>query len=168
MADADGVIGEPTLLSTIDSNFIPSAMPRAPHAGLEDAISGKFFLADEGRVLRYAVSPPDKDAFDARIVLRFGQMIEDGFVDEVALLRARGDLHLGLPSMRAVGYRQIWSHLDGEYGLAEALRRGLIATRHYAKRQMTWLRGDAGWNWIDAAEPAALAKVLNAVESRPV
>ena len=121
-----------------------------------------------GRVLRYAVSPPDKDAFDARIALRFGQMIEDGFVDEVARLRSRGDLHLGLPSMRAVGYRQIWSHLDGDYSLAEALRRGLIATRHYAKRQMTWLRGDAGWNWIDAAEPAALAKVLNAVESRPV
>ncbi|MES2465839.1 MAG: NHL repeat-containing protein [Verrucomicrobiota bacterium] len=54
MADADGVIGEPSILSTIDTNFIPPAMPRAPHAGLEDAVSGKFFLADEGRVLRYS------------------------------------------------------------------------------------------------------------------
>ncbi len=118
-----------------------------------------------GRVLRFAVMPPVKAAFDARIAHRFRQMIDAGFVDEVTRLRARGDLHLGLPSMRAVGYRQIWEHLDGDCSLAEALKRGLIATRQYAKRQMTWLRSDPNWIALDAAEPSALAAVLNAVES---
>lgn len=120
-----------------------------------------------GRVLRYAVSPPDKAVFDRRIAQRFRQMVEAGLVEEVTRLRARGDLHLGLPSMRAVGYRQIWNHLDGECSLAEALKQGVIATRQYAKRQMTWLRSDPSWSWIEAAEPAALARVLNAVESSP-
>lgn len=118
-----------------------------------------------GAILRFAVRPPEKMAFDARIAARFQQMIDAGFVDEVARLRARGDLHLDLPSMRAVGYRQIWSHLDGDYGLAEAVKRGVIATRQFAKRQMTWLRGDPSWAWLDAEEPAALAGVLNAVGS---
>ncbi|WP_295684436.1 tRNA (adenosine(37)-N6)-dimethylallyltransferase MiaA [uncultured Nevskia sp.] len=122
-----------------------------------------------GTVLRFAVMPPEKAQFDARIAARFQQMIEAGFVDEVARLRARGDLHLDLPSMRAVGYRQIWSHLDGDYSLAEAVKRGVIATRQFAKRQMTWLRSDRSWTRLeideDKQEPVALAGVLNAVGS---
>lgn len=129
----------------------PKAVPRLP-----------------GRVLRYAVAPPPKAEFDRRIAARFGQMVDAGFIDEVARLRARGDLHLDLPSMRAVGYRQVWQHLEGHFGLAEAVRRGIIATRQYAKRQMTWLRGEGErWSWIDAAEPQALARVLNAAGKRP-
>lgn len=121
-----------------------------------------------GRVLRYAVRPPDKALFDQRMAARFSQMVESGLVAEVAALRGRGDLHLELPSMRAVGYRQVWEHLDGHYGLAEALRRGVIATRQYAKRQMTWLRGEEGhWQWLDATEPEAMREVLNAVGLRP-
>ncbi|WP_293372080.1 tRNA (adenosine(37)-N6)-dimethylallyltransferase MiaA [Nevskia sp.] len=120
-----------------------------------------------GTVQRFAVAPPPKARFDERIAARFGQMIDAGLVEEVARLRARGDLHLDLPSMRAVGYRQVWQHLDGHYGLAEAVRRGVIATRQYAKRQMTWLRGEGRWSWIDAAEPETLARVLNAVDPRP-
>lgn len=118
-----------------------------------------------GRVLRHAVMPPEKAAFDRRIAARFEQMIGQGLVDEVARLRARGDLHLDLPSMRAVGYRQIWQHLDGRHGLAEAVKLGIYATRQYAKRQMTWLRGEGGWSWIDAGEPAAVDAVLRSIGS---
>ncbi len=114
-----------------------------------------------GRLLRLAVLPPARLTFDQRIAARFSQMVEAGLVEEVAALRARGDLHLDLPSMRAVGYRQIWQHLDGQYSRAEAIRRGIIATRQYAKRQMTWLRGEGSrWQWLDATEPSALDKVL--------
>jgi len=115
-----------------------------------------------GPILRIAVMPPDRAALTARIEARFSQMLNAGFVDEVAALRARGDLHPGLPSMRAVGYRQLWRHLDGDFSLNEAVRLGVIATRQYAKRQMTWLRSEAEkWRWIDPAELNAAARVLS-------
>lgn len=121
-----------------------------------------------GRLLRFAVQPPGRPAFDQRIAARFSQMIDAGLVGEVSALRMRGDLHPDLPSMRAVGYRQIWQHLDGDYGQAEAIRRGIIATRQYAKRQMTWLRGEGDrWQWVDMAEPTALDAVLNALVPCP-
>ena len=76
-----------------------------------------------------------------RINQRFVTMLEHGFLDEMRMLRARGDLHLGLPSMRCVGYRQAWEFLDGEYGYEELIEKGQAATRQLAKRQMTWIRG---------------------------
>lgn len=119
-----------------------------------------------GRLLRFAVQPPPKALFDQRIAARFSQMVSAGLIDEVSTLRARGDLHLDLPSMRAVGYRQVWQHLDGAFSRAEAIRRGVIATRQYAKRQMTWLRGEGErWRWINPAEPSALDAVLSAAGS---
>jgi len=66
--------------------------------------------------------------------------------------------------MRAVGYRQLWRHLDGDYSLDEAIRLAIIATRQYAKRQMTWLRSETEkWQWIDPTEPNAAARVLSLV-----
>ena len=114
-----------------------------------------------GAVLRIAVCPPDLELRRRRIEQRFRLMMEQGFLREVSDLRARGDLHAELPSMRAVGYRQLWRHLDGEYGLDRAVELGVIATRQYAKRQLTWLRGEPGWTWIDPAEPNAAGAVLN-------
>ncbi len=101
-----------------------------------------------GPVLHYAIAPADRSDLHARIETRFMQMIDAGFIEEVHSLRARGDLHIGLPSMRAVGYRQLWRHLDGEYILNEAIQRGIAATRQYAKRQMTWLRAESRWQWL--------------------
>jgi len=75
-------------------------------------------------------------------------MLADGFVEEVAALRARGDLHPDLPSMRAVGYRQLWSYLDGLCDRDQAIQRALAATRQLAKRQLTWLRGWPQLNWL--------------------
>ena len=79
--------------------------------------------------------------------------MEAGFVEEVRRLRARGDLHADLPAIRAVGYRQIWEHLEGRYDLEEARNRILAATRQLAKRQLTWLRKwpDLHWLYTDAA-----------------
>jgi len=97
----------------------------------------------ERRVLSIALVPPSRSELAARIERRFDAMVAAGFVKEVERLRARGDLTPHLPAMRAVGYRQIWSFLDGRCSWNEAREKALAATRQYAKRQMTWLRGDA-------------------------
>jgi tRNA dimethylallyltransferase len=119
---------------------------------------------DAGPVLRVAVCPAQREELRQRIALRFKAMIAQGFVAEVARLRERGDLHPELPSMRAVGYRQLWRHLDGDCDLSQAINLGVIATRQYAKRQLTWLRSENGWHWLDPAEPNGAGVVLNLVE----
>jgi tRNA dimethylallyltransferase len=94
------------------------------------------------RVLKIALLPGDRDRLHERIAQRLDLMFTQGFVAEVERLRARADLRADLPSMRAVGYRQVWQHLEGDFDLAEARRRALFATRQLAKRQITWLRTD--------------------------
>jgi tRNA dimethylallyltransferase len=96
------------------------------------------------RILTVALVPEQRADLAQRIEHRFDAMVAAGFVDEVQRLRARGDLSATMPSMRAVGYRQVWSHLDGEYGWDVARTKAIVATRQYAKRQLTWLRGDLG------------------------
>jgi len=83
---------------------------------------------------------PDRDVLHARIAGRFDAMLAAGLVDEVKSLKSRFALHAGLPSMRAVGYRQVWEFLEGRYGEEELKSRGVAATRQLAKRQLTWLR----------------------------
>ena len=79
-------------------------------------------------------------------------MIELGFIDEVRSLHQRDDLHAALPSIRAVGYRQLWSWLDGEIDIEEAKRQAVIATSRLAKRQMTWLRAEPDARWFNSLE----------------
>lgn len=106
-----------------------------------------------------AIAPPERAELHRRIALRFDQMLAQGLIDEVAALRARTDLHLGLPSMRSVGYRQIWAYLDGQCD-RDALRdRGIAATRQLAKRQLTWLRSFGALDWLDPADPDLLSRV---------
>jgi tRNA dimethylallyltransferase len=88
-----------------------------------------------------SLEPTDRGWLHERIARRFDDMLARGFIDEVRRLRARGDLHAGLPSMRSVGYRQAWEALDAGWPLAELRERGIFATRQLAKRQLTWLRG---------------------------
>ena len=88
-----------------------------------------------------ALIPEPRAILHERINQRFVKMLEHGFLDEMHALRARGDLHLGLPSMRCVGYRQAWEYLDGAYGYEALIEKGQAATRQLAKRQMTWIRG---------------------------
>lgn len=94
------------------------------------------------RFLKLALWPVDRSALKQRIAARFHEMIQAGFVAEVEALRSRRDLSRDLPSMRAVGYRQIWSYLDDESALEEAVTRAVVATRQLAKRQLTWMRAD--------------------------
>ena len=97
----------------------------------------------------WALVPANRDTLNARLEQRFHHMMEAGFLDEVAALHARADLTPAHPAVRAVGYRQLWSHFEGEFPLAEAVRRGITATRQLAKRQMTWIRSEHGLTWID-------------------
>ncbi|HEX3896618.1 MAG TPA: tRNA (adenosine(37)-N6)-dimethylallyltransferase MiaA [Rudaea sp.] len=101
------------------------------------------------RVLKIALIPADRTALHARIAERFDAMLAQGFVAEVEQLRGRVDLNPGLPAMRAVGYRQAWQHLDGEFDAAELRNRGIYATRQLAKRQMTWLRSELDARALD-------------------
>lgn len=111
-------------------------------------------------VASLAIAPTDRHILHQRIASRFSQMLEQGFVDEVRELRARSDLHAGLPSIRAVGYRQVWEHLDGKLSEAEMRERGIIATRQLAKRQFTWLRGWSDIHWLDSLACDNLSRTL--------
>ena len=91
-------------------------------------------------VLVLILVPSERKALHETIAKRFDQMLSLGLVDEVARLRARGDLHRDLPAMRAVGYRQVWDYLDGNVGYAEMCEKAVAATRQLARRQLTWLR----------------------------
>lgn len=88
----------------------------------------------------FALVPRDRSRFHERIAQRFDAMVDDGLIDELKALRARYALTAGMPSMRAVGYRQVWQFLDGEISAHEMRERAVAATRQLAKRQMTWLR----------------------------
>jgi tRNA dimethylallyltransferase len=86
--------------------------------------------------------PESRAGLAVRIEQRFDAMVAAGFVSEVARLRARGDLNADMPAMRAVGYRQLWAYLEGRCTFEAAREKAIAATRQYAKRQLTWLRGD--------------------------
>jgi tRNA dimethylallyltransferase len=107
------------------------------------------------KVLEIGLAPTDRDALHARLRTRFEAMLAAGFVEEVRQLRERTDLHAEHPSMRAVGYRQIWRHLDGRCSLTEASDQAIAATRQLAKRQLTWLRARPAAQWIDSAHADA-------------
>jgi tRNA dimethylallyltransferase len=103
-----------------------------------------------GWPLRYWIlAPKSRAVLHERIARRFDAMMAAGFLDEVIGLRRGGALSARHPSMRAVGYRQLWAHLDGQYALEEGVRRAVAATRQLARRQLTWMRGEALGAWID-------------------
>ena len=94
------------------------------------------------QVLKLALLPSDRVVLHQRIEKRFKHMLENGLIEEVKTLHARGDLHEDLPAIRAVGYRQVWDYLNGRIVYNEMVERGVIATRQLAKRQFTWLRSE--------------------------
>jgi tRNA dimethylallyltransferase len=128
---------------------------------MSELLSGREKLELPFELLSFALEPSDRSVLHARIATRFDQMLgrsdDSGIVAEVAGLRARGDLHPALPSMRCVGYRQSWDYLDGKIDRAALRETGIIATRQLAKRQLTWLRSMPDRVVMDclAADPAA-------------
>ena len=119
-------------------------------------------------ILQFAIAPEQREVLHLRIEQRFHKMIELGFQQEVEKLYRRPDLNENLPSIRCVGYRQMWEYLRGDYDNDEMVFRGICATRQLAKRQITWLRGwTSPIQWLDSLQPAqALEKVLTSVSTK--
>lgn len=102
------------------------------------------------QTINIAITPQDRSVLHEKIIQRFDLMLEQGLIDEVKKLRQHYDLTANLPSMRAIGYRQVWQYLEGELDYAAMREQTIIATRQLAKRQMTWLRSwENGLQWID-------------------
>ena len=117
-------------------------------------------------VLSLAVMPEQRSVLHERIELRFMQMLEQGFIDEVEqVLWQRGDLHLQMPSVRCVGYRQVWEYLAGNYDREMMIHKGIVATRQLAKRQVTWLRSWENLHWLDSLDKKLSDNALKLVES---
>ncbi len=139
----------------LSSFHTKSGSPQSAHGGLQP------------RAL-ISLEPKDRAWLHQRIALRFDYMIEEGFLEEVHALRARGDLHPDLPSIRSVGYRQAWEALEAGlqgHALLKALRETTVAaTRQLAKRQLTWLRSMPGRVVFDAQDPATADAVVNLVK----
>ena len=110
-------------------------------------------------IAQFAIAPADRAVLHERIATRFDMMLEQGFEKEVSKLYERSDLHEDLPSIRSVGYRQMWQYLDGQLSYAEMRERGIIATRQLAKRQLTWLRGWEQVTWLDTFANDNLTKI---------
>ncbi len=120
------------------------------------------------RLLTVALAAPERRVLHERIAVRFHAMLDAGLVGEVEQLRAKYRLDAGLPSMRCVGYRQVWEMLEGRLPAAELAERGIAATRQFAKRQLTWLRALREAGRLDMeeslAESATAAKILHRTE----
>lgn len=116
--------------------------------------------------LTISLEPSDRAVLHARIAARYRTMIEAGLLDEVRALHARADLHPGLPSIRCVGYRQLWDHLDGRILLDAAIEQAIAATRQLAKRQITWLRSLPQRHAVDCLSARAVTEVSDLCAQR--
>ncbi|MCL7419571.1 MAG: tRNA (adenosine(37)-N6)-dimethylallyltransferase MiaA [Methylobacter sp.] len=112
------------------------------------------------RKIKLIIAPPDRKILHDIIAQRFRTMLEQGLVEEVEALFKRGDLTEKMPSIRAVGYRQVWSYLAGEYDYDTMVEKGIVATRQLAKRQFTWLRRETDAAGFETGQPDLLEKVL--------
>jgi len=139
------------------------------HAATGRPLSAHFNARHGGLsspVVKCVLAPGDRAGLRARLAGRFGTMLERGFVNEVAALRARPDLDPRRPALRAVGYREVWRHLEGELTHAEMATRAVTATRQYAKRQYTWFRSERDAQWFDADASHVLDELIIEIKSR--
>lgn len=118
-----------------------------------------------GNILQFAISTKERTELHQRIELRYNIMLEQGFQAEVEQLKQRPDLHENLPSIRCVGYRQMWQYLNNEFDYDEMVFRGVCATRQLAKRQLTWLRSWPNLTWLTTNDESNLQTVLNQINT---
>lgn len=126
------------------------------------------------RLLPFAIAPLERSTLHQRIEQRFYAMLSQGLVEEVRALYQRGDLNLDKPAMRAVGYRQVWQYLEGQWNYEQMVERAIVATRQLAKRQLTWLRAWPRLHWLHTDETGRLVasdyhqtQTLNGVGKQP-
>ena len=112
------------------------------------------------KMINIVLAPFQRKVLHNRIEARYKQMMRNGFLDEVRALKARGDCHVNLPAIRAVGYRQAWAHLEGVYDEAAFVDKAIIATRQMAKRQITWLRAQRDATWFDSGKELPVTAVM--------
>jgi len=126
-------------------------------------------FSERFNLVQISISPRVRALLHERIALRFRNMLAAGFLEEVQTLYNRGDLHVDLPAIRAVGYRQAWDFIEGRLSYDEMIERGIIATRQLAKRQFTWLKGwqkypDTELNWLytecDVGNPLSKEEIV--------
>lgn len=117
----------------------------------------------DANIIEIAIAPLERSELHTRIAKRFRAMLDAGLLEEVRRLRASSAVRAEHPSMRAVGYRQLWRHLSGLCSLKEAEDQAIVATRQLAKRQFTWLRRRERVQWFDSVHPEAASEVLNAL-----
>ncbi len=110
--------------------------------------------------IKFVIAPDDRSVLHERIAVRFKAMLEQGFVEEVKKLFHRGDLSDKIPSVRAVGYRQVWAYLLGEYNQETMIEKGIVATRQLAKRQITWLRREKDAMWFDSNQNNLFDRII--------
>lgn len=122
-------------------------------------------LLENFDIINFAVAPLDRAILHERIALRFKQMLKEGLIEEVKRLFERGDLNLQMPSMRSVGYRQVWEYLLGNLTYEEMQEKGVVATRQLAKRQLTWLRSWPNLTWFDSEASDLFEQVKTVVQS---
>ncbi|MFM0741333.1 tRNA (adenosine(37)-N6)-dimethylallyltransferase MiaA [Paraburkholderia xenovorans] len=135
----------------------PMAALLAAPARVDESAAGWRFVP-------IALEPSERGVLHARIEQRFDAMLASGFVDEVVKLRERGDLLPDMPSMRCVGYRQVWEYLDGAVDYLTMRDKGVFATRQLCKRQLTWLRSMKERTVVDCCDPHATARVVSLIE----
>ncbi|MEK7321630.1 MAG: tRNA (adenosine(37)-N6)-dimethylallyltransferase MiaA [Pseudomonadota bacterium] len=117
-----------------------------------------------GTLIKLVMAPSDRAVMQGRIETRFHQMLEQGLIREVEALYQRGDLSRELPSIRSVGYRQVWDYLSDELSYSAMIERATSATRQLAKRQLTWLRREEEVQWFDSLQPMAFNSVIEYIE----
>jgi tRNA dimethylallyltransferase len=114
-------------------------------------------------IFKIILAPGDRQIIHQRVKDRFLQMLETGLIDEVRGLYNRGDLNACIPSMRMVGYRQIWRYLEGELDYEQMCEFAIVATRQLAKRQLTWCRSEQNAHWFDSTDKDVLNKMLKSL-----
>ncbi|MDQ8034537.1 MAG: tRNA (adenosine(37)-N6)-dimethylallyltransferase MiaA [Bordetella sp.] len=151
-------------LSPNDSQRISRALEVCRLSGqpMSALLTGGSSAPGPHHYVTISLEPGDRAGLHARIQQRFDAMLAAGLLDEVRRLRARPDLNTSLPSIRCVGYRQMWAHLDGEIDLEQAREQGIAATRQLAKRQLTWLRAQPERIVIDCLAADTVARTIDA------